>query len=459
MIRLLNVYYPTRTVLLLLCEAAVVAGSFLLATWIVLGQDTFLALQYEHGLIKIAGLTVISLMLSYYFDLYEPSIVSGRLQIYFRILLVLGFDCFILAAFLLIDPDVSIAPYVYVLGFTFLAPAMLLMRRIYEWVAGQKVFRERIYVLGAGDYARSVVNAIQSRPDLGMEVVDWRDVQQLDPAERKNLWIRELEKIGSRGPMVHRIIVAMESKRGELPVQELLSLRFRGITVEDDGTLRERLYGKIQLEGLRPSNFLYSEGFRIQPSQQVIRQLVSIVVAAIGLLLFLPFFPFVVLAVKLSSRGPIFFKQTRVGMGGKNFEVIKFRTMFTDAEAGGAKWATKNDPRVTKVGMFLRKTRIDEIPQLWNVLRGDMGFVGPRPERPEFVAWLSQELPYYYLRTLIRPGLTGWAQVRYGYGATLAETKEKLEYDLYYIKHMSLGLDLLIMFETIKTILRRRGAQ
>jgi lipopolysaccharide/colanic/teichoic acid biosynthesis glycosyltransferase len=174
---------------------------------------------------------------------------------------------------------------------------------------------------------------------------------------------------------------------------------------------------------------------------------------------FLPFFPFVVLAVKLSSKGPIFFRQTRVGMGGRNFDVIKFRTMFTDAEAGGAKWATKNDPRVTKVGMFLRKTRIDEIPQLWNVLRGDMGFVGPRPERPEFVAWLSQELPFYYLRTLIRPGLTGWAQVRYGYGATLAETKEKLEYDLYYIKHMSLGLDLLIMFETIKTILRRRGAQ
>jgi lipopolysaccharide/colanic/teichoic acid biosynthesis glycosyltransferase len=133
--------------------------------------------------------------------------------------------------------------------------------------------------------------------------------------------------------------------------------------------------------------------------------------------------------------------------------------MFTDAEAHGAKWATKDDPRVTRVGSFLRKTRIDELPQLWNVLCGDMGFVGPRPERPEFVRWLTDELPFYYLRTLIRPGLTGWAQVRYGYGATLAETKEKLEYDLYYIKHMSLGLDLLIMFETIKTILLRRGAQ
>jgi sugar transferase (PEP-CTERM system associated) len=381
------------------------------------------------------------------------------MQIYFRILLVLGFDCFILAAFLLIDPDVSIAPYVYVIGFTFLAPAMIFMRRTYEWVAGQKVFRERVYVLGAGEYARSIVATIQSRPDLGMEVVGWNDVQLLDPSERKKVWIDELSRIGEGGAMVHRIIVAMESKRGELPVQELLSLRFRGITVEDDGALRERLYGKIQLEGLRPSNFLYSEGFRINATQQFIRQVVSIVVAAIGLLIFLPFFPLVVLAVKLSSKGPVFFRQTRVGMGGRNFEVIKFRTMFTDAESGGAKWATKNDPRVTKVGKFLRKTRIDEIPQLWNVLRGDMGFVGPRPERPEFVAWLSEELPFYYLRTLIRPGLTGWAQVRYQYGATLAETKEKLEYDLYYIKHMSLGLDLLIMFETIKTILRRRGAQ
>jgi sugar transferase (PEP-CTERM system associated) len=459
MIRFLNVYYPTRTILLLLCEAGVVVGCFLLATWIIRGQDTYyIALQYEHGWLKIALITLLSLILSYYFDLYEPSIVSGRLQIYFRILLVLGFDCFILSAFLLLDPDVAIGSYVYVLGFVFLAPSLIALRWVYDWIAGQKIFRERVCVLGAGDYARSIVETIKSRPDLGMEVIDWQDIQ-MEPAERKKIWISTLEKIGNGTPMVHRIIVAMESRRGELPVQELLLLRFRGITVEEDGTLRERLYGKIQLEGLRPSNFLYSEGFRISASQQFIRQVVSIVVAAIGLLLFLPFFPFVVLAVKLSSKGPIFFKQTRVGMGGGNFEVIKFRTMFTNAEADGAKWATKNDPRVTKVGMFLRKTRIDEIPQLWNVLRGDMGFVGPRPERPEFVAWLNQELPFYYLRTLIRPGLTGWAQVRYGYGATLAETKEKLEYDLYYIKHMSLGLDLLIMFETIKTILRRRGAQ
>ena len=458
MIRFLNVYYPTRTIILLLAEACVVCGCFLAATWIMLGPDAFIALEYQEGLLKIALITLVTLVLSYYFDLYEPRILSARQQIYFRILLVLGFDCFLLSAFLFFDPQVAIGPFVYTLGFALLTPSLILLRRGYEWVGAQKLFRERVYVLGAGEYARSIVEAIRSQPDIGMEVVFWEDVD-LEPSQRKQLWISVLDRIAKADPPVHRIVVAMEVQRGELPVQELLLLRFRGIEVEEDRTLRERLYGKIQLEGLRPSSFLYSEGFRLVPSLQFTRQLVSLTAAALGLLLFLPIFPFVALAVKLSSRGPLFFRQPRVGMGGRIFNVIKFRTMFTDAESGGAKWATKDDPRVTKVGSFLRKTRIDEVPQLWNILRGEMGFVGPRPERPEFVAWLTEELPFYYLRTLIRPGLTGWAQVRYGYGATLAETKEKLAYDLYYIKHMSLGLDLLIMFETIKTILLRRGAQ
>jgi sugar transferase (PEP-CTERM system associated) len=421
--------------------------------------DAYIALQYEHGGLKIAAITIVSLVLSYYFDLYEPQIVTVRMQIYFRILLVLGFDCFLLSAFLFFEPDVAIGRYVYVVGFALLAPALIVLRRGYEWIGGRDLFRERVYVLGAGDYARSIVETIRSRADIGMEVVDWEDVHLESAEERKKVWVSALDRIAKANPPVHRIIVAMEARRGDLPVQELLLLRFQGITVEEDGTLRERLYGKIQLDGLRPSSFLYSEGFRIRPSQQFTRQVVSLCAAATGLLLFMPFFPFVAAAVKLTSKGPLFFRQTRVGMGGRNFQVVKFRTMFTDAESAGAKWATKNDPRVTKIGGFLRKTRIDEVPQLWNVLRGDMGFVGPRPERPEFTQWLGEELPFYYMRTLIRPGLTGWAQVRYGYGATLAETKEKLEYDLYYIKHMSLGLDLLIMFETIKTIIRRRGAQ
>ncbi len=459
MIRFLNVYYPTRTVILLLCEALIVSGCFLVATFALRGPDAYLALNYEQGYIKIVAITAASLIFSYYFDLYEPQIVSAPLEIYFRILLVLGFDCFLLSALILFFPNIAIAPYVYALAFLLLTPALLMWRRLYEWVNGKTLFRERVYVLGAGNYASSIVHSLRVRRELGMEVTDYRDIRLLDKAARKQVWIEELARLAEMRPAVHRIIVAVEDARDELPVQELLNLRFTGITVENATDLHERLSGKIQLDGIRPSNFLYSNGFRINRSQQFIRQLASMVAATLGLLLFLPFFPLVVAFIRLTSRGPIFFRQTRVGMGGRNFSVYKFRSMFVNAEAGGARWATKNDPRITKFGMFMRKTRIDEIPQLWNVLRGDMGFVGPRPERPEFVPMLSEHLPFYYLRHLIRPGLTGWAQVRFGYGATLAESREKLEYDLYYVKHMSLGLDLMIMFETIKTILRRRGAQ
>jgi sugar transferase (PEP-CTERM system associated) len=458
MIRLFNVYYPTRTIVLLLCEALIVGGSFLLAAALILGPDTYLVLNYEYGALKIIGLTVLTLLCSYYFDLYEPQRISARWEIYFRLLLVLGFLSFFLSAVIYLFPEVDIAHYVLLLGLTFLTAALVLWRRAYEWIIGKEMFRERVYVLGSGERARMVVDMLETRRDAGMKVVGY-DGAPLEKAERKEAFSVALESFRGSRPAIDRVIVAIEDRRGELPLRELLKLRFDGVVIEEAGTLLERLTGKLYLDGLRPSSFIYSEGFRVRPSQQIARRLVSTFTAAVGLLLFLPFFPIVVLLVRLSSPGPIFFRQTRVGLGGRNFTVYKFRTMRTDAEAAGAKWATKDDPRVTRVGMYMRKTRLDEVPQLWNVLRGDMGFVGPRPERPEFVPWLSENIPYFDLRHMIRPGLTGWAQVRFGYGATLEESREKLEYDLYYIKHMSLGLDLLIMFETIKTILRRRGAQ
>jgi exopolysaccharide biosynthesis polyprenyl glycosylphosphotransferase len=197
----------------------------------------------------------------------------------------------------------------------------------------------------------------------------------------------------------------------------------------------------------------------MSPAQRLFRRLLSLAVSLLALGICLPFIPFIILAVRLSSPGPIFFTQTRVGLRGRLFTLFKFRTMREDAEVQGAVWAAKDDSRVTPLGRFMRKVRLDEIPQLWNVLRGEMAFVGPRPERPEFVQWLSQEIPFYDLRHMIRPGITGWAQVRYRYGASLEETRRKLEYDLYYVKHLSIGLDLLIMFETVKTIILRRGAQ
>ncbi len=458
MIRLLNVYYPTRTVILILCEAMIVGGSFVLASALVLGSDTIAILGHNHGMLKIAALTVSTILCAYYFDLYEPRHISARWEIYFRLLLIIGFLAFALSAIVYIFPQAAIARFVFLLGLILVVASLIAWRSAFEWISGHAIFQERVYVLGGGERANSIMETIREHREAGMVVVG-SDAPVADKAERKRTFAAAVEQMASVESSVDRIVIALDDRRGELPVDGLLSMRFRGVTIEEVGSVQERLTGKLQLDGLHPSDLLFCEGFRMKPSQQFLLRIASTLVAAIVLMLFLPIFPIVVLLVRLSSPGPIFFGQKRVGLNDRIFTVYKFRTMVVDAEADGAKWATKNDPRVTRIGRFMRKTRLDEVPQLWNVLRGDMSFVGPRPERPEFVSWLSQEIPFYHVRTLIRPGLTGWAQIRYGYGATLAESREKLAYDLYYVKHQTLGLDLLIMFETIKTILRRRGAQ
>jgi sugar transferase (PEP-CTERM system associated) len=457
MIRIFNVYYSTRTLMLLLCEALLVGSSFLLAATYMMGDDTYIALFYDNGLLKIGAITVLTLLLSYYFDLYEPQRMSERWEIYFRLLLVLSVLSFILAGLMYFIADTYIGPQVFTVGISILAVVLVLWRRAYEWIIGLSLFRERVYVLGNGERARFIVETLRSRRDAGMEVVDGLD--QDSPTGQLERFAADLRAFRKPKSRIDRVIVAMEDRRGAMPVRELLDLRLNGVVVEEASALMERLSGKLPLDGLNPSTLIFTQGFNVKASQQIVRRLVSITVSAIGLAICLPFIPFIILAVRLSSPGPIFFHQTRVGLRGRHFSVIKFRTMRQDAEAGGAVWAKKNDPRVTPLGRFMRKTRLDEIPQLWNVLRGEMGFVGPRPERPEFVQWLSSEIPFYELRHMIRPGITGWAQVRYQYGASLEETKRKLEYDLYYVKHLSVGLDLLIMFETIKTIILRRGAQ
>jgi sugar transferase (PEP-CTERM system associated) len=457
MIKLLNVYYPTRTVVLILCEALIVCGSFVLASAIVLGGETFNVLGHDHGIMKIAILTVCTILCAYYFDLYEPQHISARWEIYFRLLLVMGCLAFALSAIVYVFPQAAIARFVFLLGLILVVAGLIAWRSAFEWISGHAVFQERVYVLGEGERASSIIETIREHREAGMVVVGW-DAPAADKAQRRKTFATAVEQMASE-TSIDRIVVALDDRRGELPVDGLLAMRFRGVTIEEVGSVLERLTGKLQLDGLRPSDLLFCEGFRMKPSQQFLLRIASTLVAAIGLILFLPLFPFVVLLVRLSSPGPVLFRQERVGLNGKIFNVYKFRTMVQNAEAEGAQWAQKNDPRVTRVGQFMRKTRLDEVPQLWNVLRGDMSFVGPRPERPEFVSWLAQELPFYEVRNMIRPGLTGWAQIRYGYGATLEQSREKLAYDLYYVKHQTLGLDLLIMFETIKTILRRRGAQ
>jgi len=252
----------------------------------------------------------------------------------------------------------------------------------------------------------------------------------------------------------------VEDRRGHLPMDTLLKLRVGGMPVYEARTAYERITGKIPVQDIRPSWLVFSDGFRTHARMTAIQRAYSFVAAFIGMVLVLPVMAVVAILVKISSKGPVLFRQERVGKNGKVFDLLKFRSMRADAEvASGPVWTIDNDPRVTAVGGVLRKFHLDELPQLWNILRGDMNIVGPRPERPEFMKLLESEIPYYCHRHIVRPGLTGWAQVRYNYGSTLEEQYEKLRHDLYYIKNVSPTLDLLIVFETVKIVLWGRGSK
>lgn len=457
MIRFLNAYYPTRTLVLLLCEAILIGSAFVLATTVLIGPDAYISLVYQNGILKISCICAFTVLLSYYFDLYEPQRISGRWEVHFRLLLVLSALSFVLAVLVYFFPATDIGPNVLVTGIAVLAFLLLVWRSTCDRIIDLPVFRERVYVLGDGPRAHGLINMIRARNDIGMEVIE--RPRGVDSAGSEDAFAADLRALSGPRLLVDRVIVTLEDRRGAMPVQELLMLRVKGVVIEESNSLIERLSGRVPLEGLNPSALIFTQGFNVRSWLRFSRRLFSIFISFVALAVCLPILPFVILAVRLSSPGPIFFRQIRVGLGGRPFAIYKFRTMRQDAEANGAQWATKNDSRITRVGRFMRMTRLDEIPQLWNILRGDMGFVGPRPERPEFVQWLIKEIPYYSLRHMIRPGLTGWAQVRYQYGASVEQTKRKLEYDLYYIKHISLGLDLLILFETIKTVILRRGAQ
>jgi sugar transferase (PEP-CTERM system associated) len=312
-------------------------------------------------------------------------------------------------------------------------------------------------VLGTGDRAERLMKGLRERSGLGIEVVGWMGNLEGE-VTRETVGNHLLDRVRTSG--VHRVIVAISDRRGTLPVDELLKLRLDGVKVEDATSWLEKIYGRIEVENLNPSWLIFAEGFRFSIFNRAIGRMLNSIAALVGLVLALPLLPFIWAAVKFSSPGPVFYSQERVGKGDVRFHCYKFRTMRQDAEADtGATWATDDDPRITRVGKFLRTSRLDEIPQLWCVLKGDMNFVGPRPERPEFVTWLSEEIPFYGVRHSVRPGITGWAQVQYKYGNTLDDAREKLQYDLFYIKNASLGLDLLIWFHTVKIVLLGRGAK
>ncbi|MBV9573518.1 MAG: TIGR03013 family PEP-CTERM/XrtA system glycosyltransferase [Acidobacteriales bacterium] len=456
MIRLFKVYYPVRTLILLGGEALIVVASIFLGIAILHREDLFIALNYDGGYSKIVTVTLLVLLLSHWFDLYDPAYFDAKGELYFRLLLVPGLLALGLAALQFAFPSLN-RDYSALTGLIILTMALFSWRLLYSWLAQQSFLQERVYVLGTGERAQRLVNGLRSRTELGITVVG-RSADMEGAVTREAVGSHLLQVV--REQSVHRVIVAIQDRRETMPMQELLDLRLQGVHIEEATSWLEKISGRIEVEQLYPSWIIFATGFRFSGIFRLLRRFLNFTVSLIGVLVTLPIIPFVALAIKLDSSGPVLYRQRRVGKQGRIFYCYKFRTMRQDAEADtGATWAADDDPRITRTGKFLRLSRLDEIPQLWCVLKGDMAFVGPRPERPEFVEWLTKELPYYGVRHVVRPGITGWAQIRYKYGNTIEDAKEKLQYDLFYIKNASLGLDILIMFQTIKIVLLGRGAQ
>jgi sugar transferase (PEP-CTERM system associated) len=458
--------------LLAVSEAFLISSSFAAISLARLGGSGAASRSSApEGAFKIAVATGVFVACMYCFDLYDSCILRKRRAVLIRLLEVLGSAYVLLALIQHLCPPLRLSPGFFQAGFVAVATLLWLWRELFSLVNSVPRFAERAVIVGENALVESLIHECDTRPELGLRIVG-RNL----PADKLAAWMSHTDGASSGSPPdnefreefsramehpgVDRIVIALGECRGKLPVELLLSLKSRGVRVQDGAELYEEITGKIPIESIRMSSLLFSPGCYASRVFLIYKRAASVLVSVLGLVISLALIPFIMLAIKLTSPGPVFYRQRRVGRNGAVFDCYKFRTMRENAEADtGPTWAGDDDPRITPVGRFLRRIRADEIPQLWNVLKGDMSLVGPRPERPEFVAALSREIPYYQLRHDVRPGISGWAQIRYKYGSSVEDAKEKLRYDLFYIKNMSAGLDLLILLHTVKVILWGRGAK
>ena len=347
----------------------------------------------------------------------------------------------------------------YAMGFSVLV--LVFDRLLLNSFLGSSAFRRRVLVLGAGDRAQRL-RALGERPEAGFAIVSYiamsepeRVVEEAIPREAIHDLGRFVENLG-----VSEVVLALQERRNSLPLKDLLRIKTKGVHVNDFSSFLERETGRVDLDSVNPSWMIFSDGFSSgRMLSSAVKRLFDIVASLILLTFTFPIIALFALIVKLDSKGPAFFRQERVGLFGESFHLIKLRSMTTDAEKDGAKWASENDPRVTRVGRFIRKVRIDELPQTWCVLMGQMSFVGPRPEVPQFVDDLQEEIPFYGERHMVKPGITGWAQINYPYGASIEDSRKKLEYDLYYAKNYTPFLDLVTLLQTVRVVLWPEGAR
>lgn len=454
----------TRFATLVGGETLLILASIAGAAYLRLGEWAWEIVGNGEGVLKALLVAAVAQTCLYYADLYSIR-GTDRRDLFVKSAQALGAASFILAALYFWFPGLVIGRGVFAIAAIMVITLTIGWRFSFEWVSRQVGPRERLLLVGTSEGAVNLARELfDRRYDLGVELVGFVDP---DPA-RVGAPVINPGVIGTvediphivRDRKVDRVVVSLADARGKLPMDQLLDMKLAGVSFKHLASVYEEYTGKIAVENLRPSWFIFSEGFRQSRRLAASKRALDLAAASLGLLIGLPLMAVIGAAVKLTSSGPALYHQRRVGRGGEVFVVHKFRTMREDAEAEtGPVWAVpQGDPRTTLLGRWLRRTRLDELPQLWNILKGDMSLVGPRPERPEFVEELTREIPYYGQRHSVRPGLTGWAQVRYTYGASKEDALQKLQYDLYYIKNLSIALDLFIIVETIKTVVLRRGA-
>ena len=442
-----------------------VYGAIICAVYLRVGViDAPVELVTKHGYVKAALATFFCLATFYLFDLYDFLMMHDRRELVLRLVQALGLAWIALAFSFYAFPSLMLGRGISLIALPLALALMVSWRVSIHWFLGHPDFGERILIVGSGDSAVEVAREVLDRPDAGYRIVGFvgTDAHLLGKSLINPRVIGMTEELGDivKRENIDRIVVAMGERRGQFPTDKLLQLSLAGqVTIEEGASFYERITGRVSLMMLRPSWLIFTGRGRQAKVAELLRSTVHWLVALIGASLSLPLVGITAILIKLDSRGPIFYKQERVGKNGRTFTLTKFRSMNVDAEQDGPVWASKHDARTTRVGRVIRKVRIDEIPQFWNILKGEMSFVGPRPERPHFVAQLAEEIPFYEQRHLIAPGLTGWAQIKYPYGASMEDARQKLQYDLFYIKNKGLVLDAVIIFETIKIILFGRGAQ
>ncbi|HKY06111.1 MAG TPA: TIGR03013 family XrtA/PEP-CTERM system glycosyltransferase [Blastocatellia bacterium] len=456
-----------RRISLIASETVLLLFAGLAAAYARVGSDAPWEVIYNRGWMKLLVVTVAIQFVFYLFDLYDLPATRSYRRVLINLAKSLGAATVLLSILFYAVPTMELGRGVFLVKLAIAFITIALWRIVVAWSQGhpQIGIRERVMILGSGEQAVEIARATLERHNAGFHVVGFVDNRpELVGKSLINPSVLGLtENITElvEAHHVDRIVVAVEDRRGKFPTEELLNLTLSGrVAVEESACYYERLTGKIATEMLRPSWLIFSRGSRFSDVAHHLRRAINVMLAALGFALSLPIMAIVAVAVKLDSAGPIFYTQERVGKNGRRFKIIKFRSMTAGAErSSGPVWAEASDPRVTRVGRIIRKLRLDELPQFVNILRGDMNFVGPRPERPVFVDRLSADIPYYTQRHLVKPGLTGWAQIKFPYGSSVEDSIEKLRYDLYYIKNQSFRLDAIIIFETVKTVLFGRGGR